>query len=32
MTLIRRRHGVSAVVTAAMGGRTYSQTIRIKIL
>jgi hypothetical protein len=32
MGLIRRKHGVSAVVTAAMGGQTYSQSITIKIL
>jgi hypothetical protein len=32
MSLIRRRHGVLAVVTAAMAGRTYSQAIVIKIL
>jgi hypothetical protein len=32
MGMIRRKHGVSAVVTAAMGGQTYSQRIVIKIL
>jgi hypothetical protein len=32
MGTIRRKHGVSAVVTAAMGGQTYSQKILIKIL
>jgi hypothetical protein len=32
MGLIRRKHGVSAVVTATMGGQIYSQAITIKIL
>ncbi|HEY4426833.1 MAG TPA: hypothetical protein VGN08_01355 [Solirubrobacteraceae bacterium] len=32
MSMIRRRHGVSAVVTATMGGKTFSQAITIKIL
>ncbi|HEX4621534.1 MAG TPA: hypothetical protein VH208_08205 [Myxococcaceae bacterium] len=32
MSMIRRRHGVSAVLTATMGGQTFSQAITIKIL
>jgi hypothetical protein len=32
MGLIRRHHGVSALVTAVMGGATFSQTITVKIL
>jgi hypothetical protein len=32
MSMIRRKHGLSAVVTAAMGGRTFSQRITVKIL
>jgi hypothetical protein len=32
MGMIRRKHGVSAVVTAVMGGQTFSQRILIKIL
>jgi hypothetical protein len=32
MGLIRRNHGVSAVVTAVMGGKAFSQTILVKIL
>jgi hypothetical protein len=32
MGLIRRKHGVSVVVTAAMGGQAFSQKITVKIL
>jgi hypothetical protein len=32
MSMIRRKHGVSVVVTAAMGGQTFSQKITVKIL
>ena len=32
MSMIRRKHGVSVVVTIVMGGQTFSQAITIKIL
>jgi hypothetical protein len=32
MALIRRKHGVSAVVTASMDGNVFTQTILVKIL
>jgi hypothetical protein len=32
MALIRKNHGVSAVVTAVMGGQVFTQTILVKIL
>jgi hypothetical protein len=31
MTQIRRNHGASTLLTVVMGGRTFTQTIRIKI-
>jgi hypothetical protein len=31
MTLIRRNHGVSAVLTVVVGGKTFTQTVTVKI-
>jgi hypothetical protein len=31
MTLIRRSHGVSAVLTVVVGGKTFTQAIVVKI-
>jgi hypothetical protein len=31
MTLVRRSHGVSAVLTVAVGGKTFTQTVTVKI-
>jgi len=32
MGIVRRRRAISALVTAVMGGTTFSQTIVVKIL